>query len=173
MNLTVGDSFDITFVRSDYPVSESWAVKMAFVKLGSKVAEFDGTPQGADEYNFVATSDQTKTLPTGGVDVSLVFSKAGERQTKFIGSWTILPNPLGVMVSSSNQEQLDAVNETITTILSEPAASASFNGQSYSTHNINDLFTIRDRLQALVNSELRAIGATTKGSGRLILTRFR
>jgi len=96
-----------------------------------------------------------------------------QRVSLYLGGVTIEPNPL-VPYSpvTPNQKALTAVNETINTILSQPESSASFNGQSYTLHNIKDLFDIRNSLQVQVAGELRSMGLVTKPTARIIQNRF-
>ena len=96
-----------------------------------------------------------------------------ERVTLYLGGVTVEPNPMVAYTPvTPNQVALAAVNDTINKILSQPESSASFNGQSYTLHNIKDLFDIRNSLQVQVSGELRSMGLVVKPSARIIQNRF-
>lgn len=172
--LTAGDSLEVTFQDSAHPASE-WTMKFVLMRNGSLLYQVDATANG-DSYNVVVPSVQSSAITPGIVQATLVFDNVADptiRQTLYIGSLNILPNPLDTLVPTANMLALQSINDTIAFVSASPAQSVNFNGQSYTIHNLDELFKIRDRLQALVDAELRAVGASSRGSFKIIKTRFR
>jgi hypothetical protein len=181
--LVQGDTYSIIIRVPDYP-SADWDAQFALVQRGTMKADIAMTAYtvgGVTDY-YAAWISQTVSagLPVGFVDNYLVMTEhtpppppQTHRISLFIGTFRISPNPLGTYEPSTpNQQALAAVNATITLILSQPEASASFNGQSYTLHNIKDLFDIRNELQATVSSELRDSGLIIKPTTRIVQNRF-
>lgn len=172
--LTAGDSFDAVFQRPDH-LASLWTAQFVLMRDGSKVFKIDATAEG-DNFKVYITSTQSLSITPGAVKAVLLFTLISDdavRESEYIGDLTVLPNPLDVLAPTENQQALVALNATINVIVSQPEHTASFNGQTYTLHSLADLFAIRDRLQALVDAELRAVGASTRGSFKIIRNRFR
>lgn len=171
--LTIGDTTVFTISDSNYPAS-AWSCKLALTKDGSNIAQFTGTPVG-DSFSF--SVKPVSPIAAGPAQAWLVFTNIATptlRYSEDIGLVTVLPDPMGTLTASELQLTITALDATIKAIVSQPEFSASFNGQTYTLHNIKDLYEIRGQLQIRLDNELRASGVTTRGSGfRIIKTRFR
>ena len=171
--LVAGDALSFTFIYSTYPAS-LWSLQFVLTLNGTKILEKDATATG-DQHTVSLVHDDTKSLKSGKCQVWLVFtdrSSASRRFSVDAGLMTVLPNPTGTFPPSDNALALAAINRTIRTIVSQPESTASYNGQSYSLHNLNDLYAIRDRLQQAIDSELRTLGIPSKSGHKTIRTRF-
>jgi hypothetical protein len=172
-----GDSYLFVFEVDDY-TNDLWSGQLTFALLGSAPIIVPATVGGSLVlYNALLDSASSLLLPIGMVDSYLILTQITgtppQRVSLYLGSVTIEPNPLVAYVPTTpNQKALAAVNNTINTILSQPESSASFNGQSYTLHNIKDLFDIRNSLQVQVSGELRAMGLVVKPTARIIQNRF-
>lgn len=170
--LTAGDSWTLVFNDPDHPTPD-WTANIAFSRNGSLLLQKVGVVVG-ENFQFEITLAESATITAGDTQVYIIFSGlGGVRKTEYAGSVLIVPAATSIMPPTPSQEALIAVLATITKVLSQPEASATFNGQTFTMHNIQTLYDIRDRLITSVNSELRALGLTKKGSARNILTRFR
>lgn len=175
-----GDSYLFTLEVPDYP-NAIWAGQLTFTSFGLPPVIVAAAPDPANVNGYLALLDTAAslTLPVGFVDTFLVLTEASpatpppRRTALELGSLSVAPNPLvQYQPNTPNQIALVAVNATIATILSQPESSASFNGQSYTLHNIKDLFDIRNSLQVQVAGELRSVGLVTKPTSRIIQNRF-
>lgn len=170
--LVAGDSVSWSFYDAGHLPADGWAASLVFNRDGSQILTKGATPSG-NNWIIGLVSTDTQALAAGITQVFLVFTRATERVTEYAGTITIAPNPTGTMTPTPAMLALTGIKNTITTIVSNPESSASFNGQTYTMQNLNDLFPIRDRLQAEVNAEFRTMGITVRGSSRTILFRFR
>ena len=172
--LTVGDSLEFTIRRPQYPAT-LWTCQFVLSIIGSKMASKDAVAV-VDDFLFSLTSEDTNKYKTGKCQAWVVFtliSDPNQRFTESLGILYVLPNPLAALPPSETKQQLDLVLKAIRTVMSAPAASVSFNGQSYSLHNLGDLFEMRDRLQVAYANELAELGIPVRGAGfKTIRTRF-
>jgi hypothetical protein len=179
--LVQGDTYLIVIQIPGYP-SAIWNAKYALVQNGSMKASIDMSAYiiggVTDQYQVWIDQASSEVLPVGFIDNYLIMTEQvpptqAQRISIYVGTYRIVPNPMGTYVPNTpNQKALNAVNDTITLILSQPEQSASFNGQSYTLHNIKDLFAIRNELQVQVASELRNSGLIIKPTSRIVQNRF-
>jgi hypothetical protein len=171
--LVAGDALSFSFNLSTYPAS-LWSLEFALSLNGSKTLSKAGTATG-DTHNVALLSADTLNLKCGKCQVWLIFTKIADTTQRFTldaGLLSVLPNPLGILPATDNALALAAIKRTIQQVISQPESTASYNGQSYSMHNIKDLYDIRNNLQAAVDAELREIGISSKTGHKTIRTRF-
>ena len=172
--LAAGDALSFEFGNSSYPAS-LWFLNFALSLNGNKILNKQATASG-DNFNVALIPADTITLRPGRCQAWLIFTEQSDATQRFslpVGLLTILPNPLGNIALTENMLSFQAIQRTISIIVSQPESSANFNGQSYSMHNLNDLYAIRDRLKVAVDLELQELGIPTRGSGfKTIRTRF-
>ena len=174
--LVAGDVLVFTVRRSQY-VSADWTMTFVLTKDGSKSFSKNATQDVNNiDHDVNVTAADSATIKPGRLQGWLSFVKktdATQRFTEYVGLLTVMPNPVGTLTPSEAQQALTKIKSAIKLIVSQPEASASFNGQSYSLQNITELYKIRDRLQMEVDSEMREMGvARRSGGARIILTRF-
>ncbi len=171
--LVAGDSLSFSFNYSTYPAS-LYSLQFALTLNGSKTLEKDATASG-DTHTVALVHADTVNAKCGKCQAWLIFtdrSTSAKRYTVDAGVLVVLPNPMGTLPPSENALALAAIKRTISTVVSQPESTASYNGQSYSLHNIKELYEIRDRLQVAVDAELRELGIPSKGGHKTIRTRF-
>lgn len=169
---TAGDAILFTLSDADHPAS-LWDMSFVLSRQGAKLAAIAATASG-DNYQ-VSISATVSSLSPGICQYSLVFTEkadATQRETGATGWLTILPNPAVSLTQTDNQAALAACQTAITTLLASPDKSVSFNGQSFTSLDIGELFQARDRLRQLVDNELAELGIGRKGGARLIRFRF-
>ena len=173
--LVQGNSLTFTVFRAAY-LATLWTMKFILSKDGSVVSSFDASASGTS-FSVTLTSAQSLTIKTGRCQVALVFTNISDptqRASEYVGILTVTPNPGGTLVQTVEMVALAKVKSAISIIVSQPEQSASFNGQSYQLHNIDQLYVIRDRLQVEVDNQMRELGIIRRAGGaRTILTRFR
>lgn len=174
--LVAGDVLAFIVRRSQYP-SAAWTMTFVLTKDGSKSFSkaADEDPNTID-HDVNLTPTDTATIKPGRLQGWLSFvnkTDATQRFTEYVGLLTVMPNPVGTLAPSESQQALTKIKATIRILVSQPESSASFNGQSYSFHNIDALYKIRDRLQIEVDNEMREMGVARRAGGaRVIQTRF-
>lgn len=172
--LTAGDALLFVFGNSSYPAS-LWSLNFVLTFNGNKVLNHAATAAG-DNFSIALESADTLQLRPGRCQVWLMFTLISDSTQRFTlpaGLLTLLPNPLGNIPQTENMLAFKSIQRTISLIVSQPESSANFNGQSYSMHNITDLYSIRDRLKQAVDIELKELGIPTRGTGfKTIRTRF-
>jgi hypothetical protein len=171
--LVAGDALSFSFNFSTYPAS-LWSLQFALTLNGVKILQKDGTASG-DTHTVALVHEDTKNLKCGKCQVWLVYTDRSTNTKRFsvdAGLLMVLPNPLGTLPPSPNALALAAIKRTIQTIVSQPEASASYNGQSYTMQNIGELHDLEHHLSVEVDNELRALGIPSKSGHKTIRTRF-
>jgi hypothetical protein len=141
---------------------------------GALVATIAGSASGND---FIITAPATTTAAwkPGRYNFAEMLTEIADTTNVNIGcsgQLSVTPNFSVNATPTDLQNQLAAIEATISKVISSPNASVNFNGQSYSKFNLKELFDIRDRLQARVDAELRSLGLSTKGGAKRLVTQF-
>lgn len=169
-----GDTAIFTLSDSAHPAS-GWLLDFVLSRNGIKLSTTRATADG-DNYAVTLTAALSASLAPGQAQWTLVYTERTgsppQRDTGDSGWLIIAPDPAGSLTPTANQLALAACNAAIAGLVASPEQTVSFNGQSFTSRNIGDLFTARDRLQVLVNNELREMGISQKGGARLIRFRF-
>jgi hypothetical protein len=172
---TAGDAVLFTVSDTDHPAT-LWFLDFVLSRQGAHLATFRATTGDNGKDYQVSISSTVSALAPGLCKYDLVFTDNADgtqRETGASGWLTILPNPTGTLTQSSNQIALAACNAAIQKLVSRSNATVNFNGQSFTSVNIGELFKARDRLQLLVNDELTGLGLSRGGGFRIIRNRFR
>jgi hypothetical protein len=170
-SFNAGDAATFTIFDGAYLPGDGYTSKLIFSKDGQVVLTKDGDANGT-KFVFTIASADTATVVPGEYTFSFTFTKDGARSSTGADFVYINPNPEVSITLSPAQQQLAACEEAILALSSNGNASVSFNGQSFTKRNLVDLMDFRDRLQARVNAELRALGLSRKGGARTVATRF-
>jgi hypothetical protein len=175
--ITQGDTINWVFALPSYP-GDQWTGQLSFTQAGSKVgapANLVADPMDVTHWMVTVDSATSAKLPVGTCAVYTVMTRVAlpnDRVSLFQGDVTVLPNPLGTMPQTPNMQALAAVNRTINIVLAQPEQSASFNGQTYTLHNIKDLFDIRTQLESFVSGEMAAVGVSHGKNFKILQDRF-
>lgn len=140
---------------------------------GVSVATLAGTPSGLD-FIISAAAATTAAYPPGQYFFAELATAISDGTVTGIcrGFLTVAPNYAVTATPTPAQLQLAALDANILAVLARKSKSRNFSGQSSEDRELKDLFDARDRLQNRVWAELRALGLTTKGGAKILLTRF-
>lgn len=174
--ITAGDTVIIDVgPDANYP-NTAWTMKFVLSRNGKLLKAWDATSDN-DSTGFVITlggADFARIDP-GGATWTFLFTEtsSGQRETGQSGDTLIAQDPTKSLPDSDAGMALKGCMSAINTIVSDPNSSVNFNGQSYSSQNLPELFRARDRLQIMVDNELRSLGVSKRGGAKVILARFR
>lgn len=175
--ITAGDTVIISIgPDASYP-NTGWTAQLVFSRDGKVLNAFTADSATDGTLGFVATisgTGATKLTP-GRAMWAEVFTETatGQRETGRTGQLLIAPDPTKSLPDSEVAKALKACMAAINVIVSDPNATVNFNGQSFTSHNLSDLFKAHDRLQIKFDAELRSLGVSNRGGAKLILNRFR
>lgn len=131
--------------------------------------EADQNPDGS--FTFALTSAQTAQIAPGAYLATISVTDAGGNRSNYSTDQVlVLPDPSKPMAQTVAQQQLALFEAALLQI--SPRQSVMINGQSYSFRQLKDLQDARDRAQARVDAELRALGLSRRGGAQTIVTRF-
>lgn len=169
--ITAGDTVVFTDTVSGHAAS-AWNLDFVIYRDGINLATIRATASG-DDFLVTITETISSALTPGRASFTRLLTEisSDQREAGLGGAIFIAPDPTASMAPTAAQTQLAAANAAITELKGN--ASVSFNGQSFTKYNLKDLLDARDRLQIIVNDELRALGLSQKGGAKTILTRFR
>lgn len=176
--IRAGDTTIFKISNSSYPNTD-WFYDFVISRRGRAIAKIRATEEG------------TAFLVTIGTDISSVAGftpgratfyerftakVGGQTETPSSGILTILPDPTKDIPQTSNQLALASCTEALQNLVDGGEnMTVNFAGQSFTRRDMKDLMDARDRIQVLVDNELRAMGADDRsGSGyKPIRFRFR
>lgn len=140
---------------------------------GSPVTGITSSANGTG-YIVTAPASATGAWTPGRYFWSEVFTKTSDSSVYqgCTGQLSVTPNYAAQSTPTAAQVQLAALDTAITSLINNPYSSTSFNGQTMTMKNLKEMFDMRDRLQARVDFELRAMGLSTRGGAQTIVTRF-
>jgi hypothetical protein len=170
--IAAGSTLLFTERLTGYPAS---LYSLAFIlNLDGALVANVAAGESGDDYIVTAPAATTAGWGPGRYNWSEVLTKTSDGTVYQgpTGEVPITPN-YGVSASqTATQIQLTALDAAILKVVAGTHSSVNFGGQSFTQKNITEMFNIRDRLQARVNAELRALGLSSKGGARRIVTRF-
>lgn len=146
-----GDTILFSESYGEYPAG-TWTATIYFSLNGAAPTNVAATADGT-AHLFTLTSAFTAALSPGVNDFAVYAVSGSQRQRVSSGTVDVTPNLTAAQTASSAVTQLAAANTALTTILTDPNASVSYNGQSYTNASQMQLFQIVQRLKAVVQSE--------------------
>jgi hypothetical protein len=150
-----GNSVTVTMPLPDVSPSEGEA-KLYLSLNGTAVTNITATESG-DEFTFTISAAASAALAPGLYDYAIYFTYTGTQRISIAtGQIRITPNLATSQTASDAQTMLTALNATITTLMASGNASVSFNGQSFTRRNLDELIKMRTQLRAEVIAERRA-----------------
>lgn len=149
---TAGETVRLQLTFGDYPASRGWSAALKLNKAGETVVSVAGSATG-DGFLFVITAAVSALMAAGQWTWAARVTDGTDVKTAQAGDFTLLPDYSATIAKSTTQLQLEAANTAFSTLIADPLASVSFNGQSFAYSNRMELFDIIERLQAKVNQE--------------------
>jgi hypothetical protein len=155
-SITSGDTTLLLLNLPNCPASGGTAT-LILNKTGSAPITCTGSASG-DNFAFTITAAQSTTMAAGAWTWTARYTESG---TGYVysggdGDFTVLANPASTLTKSSTEQQLDAANTALLTLLANPDQSVSFNGQSFTKENQNALLDIVYRLESKLAAERNA-----------------
>jgi hypothetical protein len=140
---------------------------------GTVIANIAGTPTGND---FIVTSPAVTTAlwQPGRYNFAEIVTKTSDSTVTQIcsGQLSVTPNFAATITPTAAMNALAAAEAGILALMSSTNQSVNFAGQQFTSRNLKEFFDARDRLRAQVDAELRAMGVSTRGGGKNIVTQF-
>ena len=126
-------------------------------RAGTAPITCTGSASG-DNHAFTITAAQSTTMAAGAWTwvARCTETASGDVTNGGAGDFTILANPATTLTKSATQQQLDAANTALLTLLANPDASTSFNGQSFTKENQHVLLGVIRNLESKLASENNA-----------------
>ena len=162
----------------DYSSSASWVATFVLKhNTGNDNISVTGVADGGGGWNFTVTAAQTTGLHVQDHWYQLSVTKSGERYTLAQGEIRVLANIPAAGNTydgrSQAQQDLDAVQTAIRSIISGQAKQYSIGSRSFTKLDLSDLIALESKLKADVAREKRA-ERIAKGldSGRAVYVRF-
>lgn len=153
-------------------IDSSWTLK--FVFSFATAVTITATTRGSGWTASLAKTD-TSGLTAGTYYWQAYAEKTTRRETVGRGSIVIKPAAAsGISGKTQNEQDLDAVELAIRTLVSNKAAEYTIGNRSFKSHQIGDLIVWRDRLKAMVRQEKKAERiANGLGNPSNVLVRFK
>lgn len=176
--IQAGDARSFYVLDSLHPAS-SWTSRIYFTRNGVPITNASGSANG-NFHDFTLNAATTNALmgTTGQYSVQWFIrytesANSSNVETGSRGAMTVIPNLAVTQTKSPAAQMLDAIDAALLTLASDPYASVSFSGQSYSNNNRADLLAFRTQVAAQVHRENIAL-ATAMGEpdGSVYQTRF-
>jgi hypothetical protein len=171
---------DTTIFQIDNPTypNADWVYDFVIARRGVNVAKIRGAESGTGFLVTIGTDVSGAAAFTPGRATfyeRFTAKVGGQIDTPTSGILTILPDPTGSIPISDNQAALTAAKTAMKTLMDGAEHSTvNFAGQSFTKTNPELLQHEIDRLEAIVNNELREIGADDRRGGyKAIRFRFR
>lgn len=170
-SFTAGDTITFTASGSSYPAT-LWYMDYVVSRLGQNLFTQRATASGTD-YSFTVSGTTSNVTP-GAANWALVATNisTGAREVACSGVVAVVFNPTADLPATDNQTLLSAINAAILALANNKNHKVDINGQMFERHNINELYKLRDRVQAQVWEELRDMGIQAPGGPKRIQTRF-
>ncbi len=155
--ITAGDTISWKKSLSEYPATSGWVLSYVLINATNKVSI---TASASGDDHLVSVSASTSAAwKKGDYTYQAYVTKSSERFMIGSGEIQILPN-LAVENALDGRSQvkktLDAINAVIEKRASIDQEQYSISGRSLSRTPIADLIVLRDKYQALYNSEVNA-----------------
>lgn len=169
-----GDTVNFAWSNTNYPTS-AWSATVYLSRNGSAVLNDVATEVGED-YNGTFSAAETAALVPGQYSALVRYTEASSSQVETGERWQILvtPNFAANQTASQAQQMLAALDATILALSASGNSSVSFNGQSFTRHDMATLLRQRTLLQAEVQREKDAISAMLgENTGHNYQVRFR
>lgn len=168
---TAGDTVVFSVSGTAYPAT-LWYCDYILTRNGTNLATVRATASGADF--LVGLSTTVSNVVPGPANWFLAFTEIATSQRVFgdAGVVSVIFNPATGITPTANMVLLAACNASLLAISTTGNHKVDFQGQMFERQNITSLFKIRDRLQAIVWDELRAMGISQPGGAKIIQNRF-
>jgi hypothetical protein len=150
----VGDQVNLAETFTDF-VAPTWAITLYLSINGTAATNIAGTGSGS-AWAFAIPAATTANLSAGTYDYAYYALNGTNRQTAKTGQLTFIPNLAASQTASITQQQLDALNATILALSGSGNQSCSFNGQSFTKRDLNQLMAMKRELEAKLYREQRA-----------------
>jgi hypothetical protein len=174
--ITAGDTVIISVGPDALYPNTGWMLQFVLSRNGKILKAWNATSD-LSSLGFIVTLPRTDTanIAPGRATWSYLFTETStsQRQTSDTGDLLVAPDPTKSLPDSDAAKALKGCMEAIGIIAADPNQTVNFNGQSYSSQNISELLKARDRLQIIVDNELRSLGVSKRGGAKMILARFR
>ena len=156
-----GDTVRLSLANTDYP-SSAWTLDVVLRGASSKT--FRATADGTGYAVVIPAADSAKLTP-GSYNVTLVYTHTdGERDSEPYGRVEVLPNPTAAPAKTIARQTLDAMEAALLKLAGGSNASVSFNGQSFTKKNLDQLQNAIERQKGIVRlEEQRASGRARYG----------
>lgn len=172
-SISAGTTLLFTETLSGYPAS-LWTLHFILNLDGALVANILAT-DGVDKFVVTSSIATTATWKPGQYNFAERVTEIADA-TNIIqvcsGRIAVTPDFSVNATPTPARVQLAALDAAILKLISSPNAEVNLNGQSFTRHNLKDMFAIRDQLQNQVDFELRGMGLSAKGGAKRIVTRF-
>lgn len=169
--ITAGDTVQFTRPGGDYKPADGWALKYTIVSA-TEAHNFAGTAAG-DDYAVTIAAADTDTWGSGSYTLTeyVENSSTSERHTLNTQPLTVKADLATATAGIDTRTHAQKVLDTINAYLEGGAQldhDVMVDGRRLTSHPLPDLLKLRDRYQAMVNTEAR------RASGRAprILTRL-
>ena len=142
-----GDTITFTESDSEYP-APTYTAGLSIKSETGAVLTFASTQNGTDHL-FTLPGTLTAQLVTGNaIGTFYMVDENGNRTTRHCQPLYVVPDPTQPTPQSPTQIQLANLDAVITQLTSSTAQSASFNGQSFTNKDLNQLYAMQTNLQA-------------------------
>lgn len=169
-----GDTVIFTERFNGYPPS-AWNLDFVLSVNGVNTSTTRATAAG-DALSFVVTLPRATTagFAPGQTRYTILVTTAdgAQRETLAGGFLNIAPDPTQSIPQTPEMVALANVKTTIANYIGNLTISRNFNGQSSTDRGLKELFDARDRLQAVVDAQLRGLGVSQQGGAKTIVMSF-
>ena len=161
-----GDTLRVQLGFGNYPPA-SYSAALKFNIAGTAPTSVAGTAATSTDFLFVLSAATSAAMAAGSYDyaIRVTETSSGETATAQTGTITFLPNLGATLTKSTVEQQYDAANTALLSLLANKNSSVSFNGQSFTKENQMSLVDIISRLKARLDAE-RAEQAGLRGQGK-------
>jgi len=160
-----GDTLRVQLGFGSYPAT-SYTAPLKFNIAGTAPTSVTGTASGSD-FVFVLSAATSAAMAAGTYDYAIRVTETASSETATAQTGTIifLPNLGATLTKSTVEQQYDAANTALLSLLANKNSSVSFNGQSFTKENQMSLVDIISRLKARLDAE-RAQQAGLRGQAK-------
>lgn len=169
-----GDTIKWTECLSNCPAG-GFSFQAIFSKNGNPGPVAAGSVNAEGGIDFVLPATDSAGLEIGDSLLVIIASNpvTGERRTIRSMNLFVRPNPAVAMKETGAQAQLRILNQALESLTGTDMKSVSALGQTYTKEQITFLQNARDRAQARVDAEMRALGLSKRGGSKILQTFFR
>lgn len=134
---TIGDAYSFLVTDSDYAAPD-WTAQLVIRDSAGTVRSYGATADGSNHL-FALTNADTSTLKPGPGTVSLVYSDGTSRQSDGWREVFILDDPTKAATPSTAEKIVAELEDSILKLAGKSNVSVSFNGQSFTKRDMNQL----------------------------------